>query len=172
MPQPSRPRTTSALVATKPGCAPLKAAYEQAVALFSTIGDHESRAIGMLNLAMVAIQRDSRAPARVILAEVIELSESVGLPRVGLCALEACAGFAAAGGDFERAARLYGVAEAQNGNTGLHRDPADEAFLQPLMEKSRGALGARYRALEESGRALAYATALAEARAWLEAGAG
>ncbi|HEX3061402.1 MAG TPA: tetratricopeptide repeat protein, partial [Usitatibacter sp.] len=146
--------------------------YEQAVALFSTIGDHESRAIGMLNLAMVAIQRDSRAPARVILAEVIELSESVGLPRVGLCALEACAGFAAAGGDFERAARIYGVAEAQNGNTGLHRDPADEAFLQPLMEKSRGALGARYRALEESGRALAYATALAEARAWLEAGAG
>ena len=146
--------------------------YEQAVALFSTIGDHESRAIGMLNLAMVAIQRDSRAPARVILSEVIELSESVGLPRVGLCALEACAGFAAAGGDFERAARLYGVAEAQNGNTGLHRDPADEAFLQPLMEKSRGALGARYRALEESGRALAYATALAEARAWLEAGAG
>ena len=27
MPPPSRPRTTSALVATKPGCAPLKAAF-------------------------------------------------------------------------------------------------------------------------------------------------
>jgi len=146
--------------------------YEQAVALFASLGDHESRAIGMLNLAMVAIQRDSRPPARAILAEVIALSESVGLPRVGLCAIEACAGFAAAGGDFERAARFYGVAEAQNGNTGLHRDPADEAFLAPLMEKSRSALGTRFRPVEESGRALAYGPAIAEARAWLAAGSG
>ncbi len=33
MSQPARPRTTSLTVANKPGCAPLKAAYEQAVAL-------------------------------------------------------------------------------------------------------------------------------------------
>jgi predicted ATPase/Tfp pilus assembly protein PilF len=143
--------------------------YDQAVALFAAQGDHESRAIGMLNLAMVAIQRGSRAPARAILVEVIELSESVGLPRVGLCAIEACAGFAAAGGDFQRAARFYGMAEAQNGSTGLHRDPADEAFLEPLMEKSRSALGEGYRAVEDAGRALAYAPAIAEARAWLAA---
>jgi hypothetical protein len=143
--------------------------YEQAVALFAALGDHESRAIGMLNLAMVAIQRDSRPPARAILSEVIALSESVGLQRLGLCAIEACAGFAAAGGDFERAARFYGVAEAQNGNTGLHRDPADEAFLAPLMEKSRNALGTRFRSVEESGRALSYGPAIAEARAWLAA---
>jgi hypothetical protein len=33
MPTPARPRTTSTQVATSPGCAPLKAAYEEAVAL-------------------------------------------------------------------------------------------------------------------------------------------
>jgi len=143
--------------------------YEEAVALFAEVGDHESRAIALLNLAMVAIQRGARDSARAMLAEAIGISESVGLQRVGLCAIEACAGFSAACSDYTRAARFYGVAEAQNGSTGLHRDPADDAFLAPLMEKTRAALGTRYRTLEESGRALAYGAAIAEARDWLSA---
>ncbi|HEX4781562.1 MAG TPA: tetratricopeptide repeat protein [Usitatibacter sp.] len=143
--------------------------YEDSVALFAEVGDHESRAIALLNLAMVAIQRNSRDSARALLAEAIAISESVGLQRVGLCAIEACAGFSAACGDYTRAARFYGVAEAQNGSTGLHRDPADEAFLAPLMEKARAELAARYRTLEDSGRALAYGAAIAEASAWLSA---
>ncbi|HUL57289.1 MAG TPA: hypothetical protein VLT60_09835, partial [Usitatibacter sp.] len=70
-------------------------------------------------------------------------------------------------GDFDRAARLYGVAEAQNSSTGLHRDPADEAFLAPLIDKARHAMGPRYRGVEDAGRALPYPQSIAEARAWL-----
>ena len=52
--------------------------------------------------------------------------------------------------------------------TGLHGDPTDAAFLTPLIEKARVALGARaFTAAEAKGRALAYKEAVAQARAWL-----
>ena len=141
--------------------------YEQAVEIFAKVGDAESRALTLLNLAMVAIQRASFVPARDMLVEVMHISESVGLQRLGLCVIEACAGLCAACRDYEHAARFYGVAEAQKETMGLHRDPADEAFLTPLMEKARNALGERYRDLEKSGRVLTYAGAMALARDWL-----
>ena len=69
-----------------------------------------------------------------------------------------------------RAARSNrnGAAEAHAEDTGLHRDPADEAFLAPLVAKVRAALPeASYTAAEADGRALGYEKALAEARASL-----
>ncbi len=51
----------------------------------------------------------------------------------------------------------------------FHRDPADNAFLAPLMPKTRAALGsAAFDAAEGNGRALSYEAAIAGARAWLE----
>ena len=53
--------------------------------------------------------------------------------------------------------------------TGLHRDPADEAFLLPLITKAHDALGAQlFAAAEAGGRALSYDAANVEARTWLE----
>jgi hypothetical protein len=40
-----------------------------------------------------------------------------------------------------RARRFFGVAEAQTALSGLHRDAADEAFLAPLIAKTREAMG-------------------------------
>ena len=69
-------------------------------------------------------------------------------------------GLAAARGDWERSARLYGAAEAQTPRTGIRRDPADEAFLQPLLARTRAALGdARFNAAEASGRELSFEAA-------------
>ena len=52
---------------------------------------------------------------------------------------------------------------------GLHREPADEAFLAPLIAKARAALGVAAFAAEETvGRSLSYEEAMAESRAWLE----
>src|SRR5204863_5956510 len=101
--------------------------------------------------------------------EVAEIAAATGSHRVGLCLLEVGAGLGALTSDWDGAARLYGAAEAQNATTGLHRDPADDAFLAPLMEKVRNALGPLpFAAAERAGRALGYAEALAEAREWLE----
>jgi hypothetical protein len=66
-------------------------------------------------------------------------------------------------------ARLYGAAEAQSAHTGLHRDPADEAFLAPRVKTARETLGAAaFAAAEAQGRALGYEASIAEARAWLD----
>jgi hypothetical protein len=53
-------------------------------------------------------------------------------------------------------------------STGLHRDPADEAFLAPRVKAVRDSLGAAaFAAGEAQGRALGYEAAIAETRAWL-----
>ena len=79
-----------------------------------------------------------------------------------------CAGLASFEDDWVRAARLFGAAESQNALTGMHRDPADEAFLAPRIAEAQARLGpAAFSAAVEAGRRLSYADALAEVRRWL-----
>jgi len=82
--------------------------------------------------------------------------------------LEVCAGLAATREDAVRAARFYGAAESQAGRTGLRRDPADEAFLVPLIRRARAALGdERFEREAAAGFGLAAPDAAEEVRAWL-----
>ena len=142
--------------------------YEQVVALGRELGDRESIAIGLLNLAMVSIGRGSAERARAPLLEVLAIATEIGSRPAGQSALEVSAGLAARQSDWRRAARLFGVAEAQAELTGLHRDPTDEAFLAPLIAKARAELAdSEFRSAEASGRALSYEDALVETRAWL-----
>ena len=54
--------------------------------------------------------------------------------------------------------------------TGLQRDPIDQGFLTPLVDRSRAALGgAAFAAAESEGRVLRYDRAIDEARVWLAA---
>jgi len=78
------------------------------------------------------------------------------------------AGLAATRADWARAARFFGVAEAQTALSGMHRDAADEAFLAPLIAKTRQAMGEDdFSAAEAAGRALRYEDAMGETRSWL-----
>jgi len=143
--------------------------YEQVLALADEIGDHETRAIGLLNLAMVAIGRASADRAAKMLLEALTIAEDIGSKPAGQSAIEVCAGLAVLNRDWQDAARFFGSAEAQAAQTGLHRDPADQAFLVPLIAKARDALGSpAFEAVEALGRAHPYDAAVAEARAWLE----
>ena len=142
--------------------------YADVVALARDLGDRTSVAIGLLNLAMVAIGRGARNQVPSMLLEVVAIADDIGSKQVGLSVLEVCAGLGAAREDWEHAARFYGAAEAQTGQTGLHRDPADEAFLAPLVAKAQQALGTTaFNVFEAAGRALSYDDAMAAARAWL-----
>jgi tetratricopeptide (TPR) repeat protein len=144
--------------------------YEKMLTLAREMGDRDSYAIGLLNLAMVSIGRGSGERPGPILLEVLDIADEIGSKPVGQSALEVCAGLAALRDQCKDAARLYGAAEAHAERTGLRRDPADEAFLAPLMAKARAALPvATYAAAEAAGRALGYEKALSEARAWLRA---
>ncbi len=143
--------------------------YRNVLDLARETDDGDSRAIGLLNLAMVAICRRSTDQARDMLVEVAGFAEATGSHRVGLSLLEVSAGLCALTSDWTHAARLFGAAESQNATTGMHRDPADDAFLAPLMDKTRNALGSpAFGSAEQAGRALSYVQALAEAREWLE----
>ena len=142
--------------------------YEQALALARDIGDRESVAIGLLNLAMVWIGRGTGARAHTALAEAIAIALALGSKPVGQGALDVATGLAAWQGEHERAARWFGSAQAQMAQTGLQRDATDQAFLDPLVGRSRSTLGtSAFAAAERDGGALGYDAAIEEVRAWL-----
>ncbi|HXU66457.1 MAG TPA: adenylate/guanylate cyclase domain-containing protein [Casimicrobiaceae bacterium] len=143
--------------------------YEQVLDLARETGDRESLALGLLNLAMATIAREAGDCVPMLL-EALAIADVIGSKPALLSVLEVSAGLAASRGDFARAARIYGAAEARAASTGLHRDPADEAFLRALMTRSANALGpAGYASAEAAGRSLDYEEAMREVRAWLAA---
>ncbi len=144
--------------------------YERMLALARELGDRETVAIGLLNLAMVEIGRGSVERVRQMLLDVLEIVAETGSKPVGQSVLEVCAGLAVLCQDWPHAGRFYAAAEAQALRTGLHRDPADQAFLAPMVAKAQaGPGGAAFAASEDAARELAYDDAVAAARAWLQA---
>jgi predicted ATPase/class 3 adenylate cyclase len=146
--------------------------YQQVLTLARELGDRESIAIGLLNLAMVLMGRGSKVRVRELLLEVHTIAAETGSRPVGQSVLEVTAGLAVLHEEWALTAVFFGAAEAQARQTGLHRDPADEAFLAPLIAKARGALGdAAFAGPENSGRALPYEDVMEQVRAWLQAAA-
>jgi predicted ATPase/class 3 adenylate cyclase len=142
--------------------------YERAVALARDLGDRELAAVAFLNLAMVAIERGAADRARSLLLEVLAIAEQTGSKQAAQSALEVCAGLAAQRENWNDAARFCGAAERQAGDTGIHRDPADDAFVTRWMTKARTALEEpAFAASQTSGHALTYEQSIADARAWL-----
>jgi predicted ATPase/class 3 adenylate cyclase len=143
--------------------------YEQVLMLAREVGDRESIAISLLNLAMVSIGRRSKDRAAGMLLEVHAIASEIGSKPVGQSVLEVSAGLAVLRQDEGRAAVFFGAAESQAEQTGLHRDPADEAFLVPLIAKARSALGdAAFAVAENSGRAMSSQEVTAQVTAWLQ----
>ena len=143
--------------------------YDKVLSLARELGDRESIAIGLLNLAMVAIDDAAGDAAKKMLREALAIANEIGSKPAGQSVLEVCAGHAVLARNWQQAALFYGAAEAQAAQTGFHRDPADEAFLAPLVTKAQTALGLEaFATAEGAGRRLSYEAAMAEARAWLE----
>jgi len=142
--------------------------YEQALAIMRELGDRESTAVVLLNLALVAIGQRDGMRARPILEDVLAISSEMQSRPTGQCALDACAALAALRGEWIAAARFFGAVEARTAEGGYHRDPADDAFLAPLIARARDTLGAyTFEGVEAQGRTLSYDAAIDEARAWL-----
>jgi predicted ATPase/class 3 adenylate cyclase len=143
--------------------------YEQVLAITLDLGDRESTGIAELNLAMVAIDRGDGDQARALLLDALAIGIETGSKPVGQSVIEVAAGLAAATRRWERGAFLFGIAEAQNTVTGMSRDPADEAFLAPLIARTRDELGAdAFSAAERGGAALSWGEAIVAVRAFLE----
>ncbi len=143
--------------------------YNEALALQRARGDRGGIAVSLVNLAMTAIGLGSGDRACAMVREGLAIAEEIASKRVGVAQLECAAGLAAFFTAWEVAARLHGATEAQAEEMGFRREPADDAFLQPLVARTREALGVpAFDAAESSGHSLTYPEAIAEARAWLE----
>ena len=142
--------------------------YADVLAIAREVGDRESVAFGLLNLAMSAIGQGRTDGVDEMLLEALAIGGETGSMPTVQSVLEVSAGLAAIKGDWQRTALLFGAAEAQAARTGLRRDPADEAFLAPLVARARLAAVSTFSGDETAGRALASDTATERVRAWLE----
>ncbi len=146
--------------------------YEAVVKQARELGDQELIAIGLLNLSIVSIARGLAHSAPAMLLEVLSIANEIGSKPAVQSALEVCAGLAAAKKDWQQAANFFCAAEALTAQTGLQRDPADEAFLAPLMEQTKDALTpTEFESITLAGRAAQPEEVLNQARTWLNAGA-
>ena len=142
--------------------------YGQCETLARELGNREFTAVALLNLAMVAIAHGFAQRAAALLLEVLEISNETGSKPAMQSVMEVSAGLAGLRREWQRAAYYYGAAETQTRITGIQRDPADEAFLRPVMGRTREELGAaQFDVAEATGRALPFQEAVADARAWL-----
>ena len=145
------------------------APYREVVRLLREVGDQEAASAGLLNLAMVCIIRGDEPAARGMVLEALRTAERTRSRPLAQSTLEVCSGLAALRGEWEKAARFYGASEGQAAQTGVRRDPADEAFLAPRIDRVRAALDPGAFALSEAGgRSASHGQALREARGWLD----
>jgi hypothetical protein len=120
-----------------------------------------------LNLGMVAIDRQARRIARGLLGEALDIARDTGSTQAGQSVLEVAAALAGDVGDATHAGAFFGAAEARAVESGLLRDPTDEAFLAPHIASVRRAAPDEFAAGEKAGRSLGYANALLRLDAWL-----
>jgi tetratricopeptide (TPR) repeat protein len=146
--------------------------YTECLSLMRELRDDESVAIGLLNLAMVAVLRDQPSAARHLLEEVLTIFDRIGSKAMGQSLLEICAGLAVAEGDLRLGAEFFGAAEAQADRSELRRDPADQAFLSAAIAQARDVLGPLATESESVGRSLGYDEATQRARRWLQSTPG
>jgi non-specific serine/threonine protein kinase len=143
--------------------------YEEALALSRELGDGAGIAVSLANLAWTSISLGFGDRARGMVREGLAIAEEIGLKRLRVAHLDCSVGLAAFFSEWEYTARLYGATEALSEQMGRQREPVDEAFLAPLIQQAREALGAAgFAAAESAGRSLSYDEAIAEARSWLE----
>ena len=143
--------------------------YEEALALSREQEDRSGIACHLANLASTSISLGSGDRARGMVREGLAIAEEIGSERWGVAHLDCSTGLAAFFSEWECAARLHGATEAQIEQIGRQREPADAAFLAPLIRRTREALGAAaFAAAESAGGLLSYDEAIAEARSWLE----
>ena len=142
--------------------------YDEMVMIARRLNDIELVAIGLLNLAMTYVARAAYSDAGIALREIIAIARETRSMPVRQSALEVASGLAASRGEAALALRFFGAAEANTRDTGIVRDPADEAFLQPLIHSARSSKGPDDAACAERGGGEAgYEVVLGEVEAWL-----
>jgi hypothetical protein len=90
-----------------------------------------------------------------LLAESLGLARELGEPHGIAVSLETFAGLAAAGGEFERAATLFGTSDAVRATIGAQRQPDQQILYDRWLARTLAGLDTKtYSTRYEDGRAL------------------
>ncbi|MDP9375700.1 MAG: tetratricopeptide repeat protein, partial [Chloroflexota bacterium] len=138
--------------------------YNEGLALYRELGDRSGAARVLSNLGDLALLRGNVALARSLNRESLALHWEVGYKEGVAYALENLAGVAVAQREPERAARLFGAAEALREAIGTPLPPSERAGYERDVAAVRRLLGGdAFAAAWATGRSLPLENARAEA---------
>jgi predicted ATPase/DNA-binding SARP family transcriptional activator/DNA-binding CsgD family transcriptional regulator len=131
------------------------ALLDESLALFQEIGDSSNIAISLMYSALAALTQGDHERVRALSQESLKLlQKGEDKQHIPDC-LEIMAGGAGAQGRAQRAARLWGAAEAMREDIGVPLQPEDRKLLDPYLTTVRTSLGeAVWQATLGEGRAM------------------
>jgi tetratricopeptide (TPR) repeat protein len=133
---------------------------EEAAGLLRERGHKGKLQYALDNLGWAALTRGDRQQARSLHEESLELSRKLGDKLIAAESLEGLA-CSAARGEEERAARLFGAAEALREGVGYNQTPRERALREPYLEATRSRVGeSAWQAAFAEGRAMTFEEAL------------
>ena len=131
------------------------ALLEESLALFQDIGDSSNIAIGLMHSALAALTQGDHERVKALSEESLKLLQKAEDKQHIPDCLEIMAGGAGAQGRAQRAARLWGAAEAMRKDIGVPLQPEDRKLLDPYLATARSSLGeAVWQATLAEGRAM------------------
>jgi len=146
-------------------------AYAENLTAARAVGAQKEIFNDLINLALVAVQRDDLSGARHCLVEAMRTALGRADRPSFIIMLELCAAAASIAREFAVAARFHGAGQAYASQTDFHAEPVDAMAIDPPIDRARAALGdAAFADGCAGGAKLAWEQAHAEALAWLEAG--
>jgi predicted ATPase/DNA-binding SARP family transcriptional activator/DNA-binding CsgD family transcriptional regulator/Tfp pilus assembly protein PilF len=137
---------------------------EESLALLRDIGDSSNIAIGLMYSALAELTRGDHERVKALSEESLKLlQKGEDKQHIADC-LEIMAGGAGAQGRAQRAARLWGAAEAMREDIGVLLQPEDRKLLDPYLATARSSLGeVAWQATLAEGRAMMSEQAIAYA---------
>ncbi len=128
---------------------------EEGLALFRDIGDSSNIAIGLMHSALAALIQGDHERVKSLSQESLKLLQKAEDKQHIPDCLEIMAGEAGAQGQAQRAARLWGAAEAMREVISVPLQPEDRKLLDPYLASARSSLGEEaWRMTLAEGRAM------------------
>ncbi len=128
---------------------------QRSLALARELGDSRQAEWSLAHLALASLLQGDTKRSRGLFAESLPYAfEATDRRALDVC-FHGLAGLAAAAGAPDRAARLWGAAEALRETLGDDPSPYQHSLEEAYLSKARVALGADYEALVAEGRELA-----------------
>ncbi len=144
--------------------------YEEAIGIARQRESPEGIFVPLCNLARLSLSCGDSQRALALLLESLELASGAELKGMGEDVLEVAAGLASECRQFDQAARFAGAALSRMQESGSQREPVDQAFVAPFLDRACCALGQdRFGAGQSEGGAWDHDEAIRQVRSWLEA---